>query len=119
MTCPVCSAENASKQKFCGECGSPLRPVEPQRRELTILFCDIVDSMSLAQKLDPEELRALMTEYRRIASDIVARFEGHIAQWLGDGILAYFGYPRAHEDDALRSVLCGLETIEAIKGLDS
>jgi class 3 adenylate cyclase/tetratricopeptide (TPR) repeat protein len=119
VKCPACAAENASRQKFCGECGSPLRPAEPQRRELTILFCDIVDSMSLSQKLDPEELRSVMTEYRRVASDIVARFEGHIAQWLGDGILSYFGYPKAHEDDALRSVLCGLELIEAVKRLDA
>ena len=73
---------------------------EAERRQLTVLFCDLVDSTPLACQLDPEDLRAVVRAYQETCAKVIARFEGHIAQYLGDGLLVYFGYPLAHEDDA-------------------
>jgi class 3 adenylate cyclase/tetratricopeptide (TPR) repeat protein len=86
-----------------------------ERRQLTVMFCDLVDSTRLAEMLDPEELRELMRAYQTACAQAVARYEGHVAQYLGDGLMVYFGWPKAHEDDAERSVRAGLEMIEAIK----
>src|SRR5215471_19196265 len=73
---------------------------EAERRQLTVLFCDLVDSTVLASQLDPEELREVVRAYQGTCAKVIARFEGHIAQYLGDGLLVYIGYPLAHEDDA-------------------
>jgi class 3 adenylate cyclase len=73
---------------------------DAERRQLTVLFCDLVDSTVLASQLDPEEWRAVVQAYQGTCAKVIARFEGHIAQYLGDGLLVYFGYPQAHEDDA-------------------
>ena len=113
MRCSRCDAENPARAKFCLECGSPLRlaetavsrmPVvasaEAERRQLTCLFCDLVNSIELAERLDPEELRETLAAYHRVCSTVVRRFEGHIHDYLGDGIMVYFGFPSAHEDDA-------------------
>src|SRR6266852_8067263 len=80
---------------------------EAERRQLTVLFCDLVDSTRLASQLDPEELRQVVQAYQATCAKVIARFEGHIAQYLGDGLLVYFGYPLAHEDDAQRAVRTG------------
>jgi class 3 adenylate cyclase len=93
--------------------GAPSIP-EAERRQLTVLFCDLVDSTMLASQLDPEELRAVVRAYQATCAKVIARFEGHIAQYLGDGLLVYFGYPLAHEDDAQRAVRAGLGTVEAM-----
>ena len=77
---------------------------EAERRQLTVLFCDLVDSTALAARLDPEELREVVRAYQAACAEVIGRFEGHIAQYLGDGLLVYFGYPLAHEDDAQRAV---------------
>jgi class 3 adenylate cyclase len=77
-------------------------PPEAERRQLTVLFCDLVDSTVLARQLDPEELREVVRAYQDTCAKVITRFEGHIAQYLGDGLLVYFGYPLAHEDDAQR-----------------
>jgi class 3 adenylate cyclase/predicted ATPase len=95
------------------------RPVEAERRQLTVLFCDLVDSTALAARLDPEDWRAVVRAYQAICAKVIARFEGHIAQYLGDGLLVYFGYPLAHEDDAQRAVRAGLGMIEALGQLNS
>src|SRR5205807_1370719 len=87
---------------------------EAERRQLTVLFCDLVDSTRLASQLDPEELREVVQAYQATCAKVIARFEGHIAQYLGDGLLVYFGYPLAHEDDAQRAVRAGLGIIEAM-----
>jgi len=89
-------------------------PVEAERRQLTVLFCDLVDSTRLASQLDPEELLQVVQAYQATCAKVIARFEGHIAQYLGDGLLVYFGYPLAHEDDAQRAVRTGLGIIEAM-----
>jgi class 3 adenylate cyclase len=83
-------------------------PAKAERRQLTVLFCDIVDSTVLASQLDPEELREVVQAYQATCAKVIARFEGHIAQYLGDGLLVYFGYPWAHEDDAQQAVRAGL-----------
>src|SRR5262245_28478210 len=85
-----------------------------ERRQLTVLFCDLVDSTVLASRLDPEELREVVRAYQEVCAKVIARFEGHIAQYLGDGLLVYFGYPLAHEDDAQRAVRSGLGIVEAL-----
>jgi class 3 adenylate cyclase len=86
---------------------------------LTVLFCDLVDSTRLSQQLDPEDLRQVVRAYQETAAEVIQRFEGHIAQYLGDGLLVYFGYPRAHENDAQRSVHTGLGIVEALGMLNA
>jgi class 3 adenylate cyclase len=94
-------------------------PPEAERRQLTVLFCDLVDSTVLASQLDPEDLREVVRAYQDTCAKVIARFDGHIAQYLGDGLLVYFGYPRAHEDDAQRAVRAGLGMIEAVGQLNT
>jgi len=81
------------------------------------MFCDLVGSTSLSEQLDPEELREVVRAYQQMSAEVIGRFEGHIAQYLGDGLLVYFGYPLAHEDDAQRAVRAGLEIVGAIHEL--
>jgi predicted ATPase/class 3 adenylate cyclase len=89
-----------------------------ERRQLTVLFCDLVDSTALATQLDPEELREVVRAYQRVCAEAIQRFEGHIAQYLGDGLLVYFGYPQAHEDDGQRAVRAALGMVQAIARLN-
>ncbi len=84
------------------------------RRQLSVMFCDLVGSTALSEQLDPEDLHQLVTAYQQAVLRVVQRYEGHIAQYLGDGILAYFGYPLAHEDDAVRAVRAGLDILAEI-----
>jgi hypothetical protein len=86
---------------------TPPPSVDAERRQLTVLFCDLVDSTVLASQLDPEDLREVVRAYQEACAKVIARYEGHIAQYLGDGLLVYFGYPLAHEDDAQRAVWAG------------
>jgi class 3 adenylate cyclase len=99
----------------------PAVPSTPdaERRQLTVLFCDLVDSTVLSAQLDPEDLRELVRAYQDTCAKVIARFEGHIAQYLGDGLLVYFGYPMAHEDDAQRAVRDGLGMVEALGQLNT
>ena len=90
---------------------------EAERRQLTVLFCDLVGSTALAGQLDPEDWREVVRAYQTACAAVIWRFEGHIAQYLGDGLLVYFGYPQAHEDDALRAVRAGLGMVEAMDTL--
>ena len=135
--CPSCGFENAPRAKFCGECGvslvpspqssvpSPQPPApRPQtldsrrdaaeRRQLTVMFCDLVGSTTLSERLDPEEWREVVQTYQGTCAEVISRFDGYIAQYLGDGLLVYFGYPVAHEDEAVRAVRTGLEIIVAL-----
>jgi TOMM system kinase/cyclase fusion protein len=95
------------------------RVPEAERRQLTVLFCDLVDSTALASQLDPEEWREVVRAYQDTCAKVIARYEGHIAQYLGDGLLVYFGYPQAHEDDAQRAVRAGLGMLEAMGQLNA
>ena len=93
-------------------------PPDAERRQLTVLFCDLVDSTPLASQLDPEDWRAVVQAYQDTCARVIARYDGHIAQYLGDGLLVYFGYPQAHEDDAQRAVRAGLGMIDALGQLN-
>jgi class 3 adenylate cyclase/predicted ATPase len=99
----------------------PVAPSSPgaERRQLTVLFCDLVDSTVLASQLDPEEWREVVRDYQDTCAKVIARYEGHIAQYLGDGLLVYFSYPQAHEDDAQRAVRAGLGMVEAMSQLNT
>jgi len=78
------------------------------------MFCDLVGSTALSEQLDPEELREVGREYQQACAEVISRFGGHLAKYLGDGLLVYFGYPLAHEDDAQRAVRAGLEIVTAV-----
>ena len=127
--CPACEFANYPDAKFCGGCGKALSPtaISPdkhrvrkhealgaERRQLTVMFCDLVGSTALAERLDPEDLREVIRDYQNLAGQVIARYEGFIARYMGDGILVYFGYPRAHEDDAARAIYAGLDLVEAM-----
>jgi class 3 adenylate cyclase len=90
-----------------------------ERRQLTVMFCDLVGSTALSEKLDPEELRALLHDYRSRCGEVVARYEGFVARYVGDGILTYFGWPKAHEEDAERALRAALEIVQAVKAVSS
>jgi class 3 adenylate cyclase/tetratricopeptide (TPR) repeat protein len=96
---------------------SVLPPPEAERRQLTVMFCDLVDSTALAERLDPEDLREVMLAYQAACAEVIQRFDGHIAQYFGDGVLVYYGSPHAHEDDPQRAVRAGLGIVEAIRQL--
>jgi class 3 adenylate cyclase len=133
--CPSCGAAIRSGAKFCPACGKKLTasncdptaatsavPTSPivlarapaERRHLTVMFCDLVNSTVLSARLDPEDMGDVLRVYHDGCAKIVARFEGFVAKYMGDGVLVYFGYPHAHEDDAERAVRAGLALVEAI-----
>ena len=141
--CAQCGFENPSRFKFCGACGTSLtgqtftpsppqeqptpqaaisapepHPPEAERRQLTVLFCDLVDSTKLSSQLDPEDWRDVVRAYQQVCTEVIQRYDGHIAQLLGDGLLIYFGYPQAHEDDAQRAVRTGLGMLAALEDLN-
>ena len=123
--CLQCGAACAVASRFCGACGAPVpsnpelieradvSPTDAERRQLTVMFCDMVGYMALSAMLDPEDLRDLIRRYQECVAAEIRRYEGSVAQFVGDGIMAYFGFPRAHEDDAERAVLSGLAVVEA------
>ena len=129
--CPACGAANPLDHNFCKQCGrglrdGPSRPVDPdakademERRQLTVMFCDLVGSTALAVRLDPEELHEVVREYQQVCSQRIGEDEGHVAQYLGDGLLVYFGFPRAHEDAARRAVRAGLGVLDAVGRLSA
>jgi len=100
------------------DAGEPVSP-SGERRQLTVMFCDLVGSTALAERLDPEELRDLMQAYQRACRGVVEKYDGHVAQYLGDGLMVYFGWPKAHEDDVVRAIRAGLEITEAVSKLAS
>ena len=132
--CSACGAPNAPTQKFCGECGASLTSggpkfaapesytpkhlaekiltsksaLEGERKQVTVLFCDIVDSTRLAERLDPETMHELMDRILRLMAEAVHRYEGTVNQFLGDGLMALFGAPLAVEEHALRAVQAAL-----------
>jgi class 3 adenylate cyclase len=97
----------------------PKAPDTPERRYITVLFSDLVGSTALSARLDVEDLRDVIAVYQRCVEETIRRFDGFIAKFLGDGVLVYFGYPEAHEDDPERAVRAGLELVAAVKGLQT
>jgi class 3 adenylate cyclase/tetratricopeptide (TPR) repeat protein len=130
--CGRCGADNPAEAKFCAQCATPLDAVvqtraegkpgggglSGERRHLTVLFCDLVGSTALAAQLDPEEWRAIVADYHRAAAQAIEHFGGYVAHYLGDGVMAYFGYPEAHDNDAERALRAGLALLDAIARLN-
>ena len=88
-----------------------------ERRQVTVMFSDLVGSTALSARMDPEDLREVISAYQKCVAETVQRFGGFVAKYMGDGVLIYFGYPQAHEDDAERAVRAGLELVAAIRDL--
>jgi len=132
LLCPACKTSVSAGARFCRKCGASLeivahRVAESERREsnragerrhLTVLFCDLVGSTEIAAQLDPEEWRDLVASYHRAASEAIARHGGQVAKYLGDGVMAYFGWPEAHDNDGERAARAGLAILEAISKLN-
>jgi class 3 adenylate cyclase/tetratricopeptide (TPR) repeat protein len=131
--CQKCGSESPPEARFCAQCGSPLeetshiqtKPASTavgrrtgERRHLTVLFCDLVGSTAMSAQLDPEEWREVVAGYHRAAAEEIARFGGHVAKYLGDGVMAYFGWPEAHDNDAERAARAGLAILDAIAKLN-
>jgi len=128
--CRECGSENPPEKRFCGDCGATAQPsggagqreLSPahvavptaERRQLTVMFADLVDSTGLGGRLDPEDLREVIAAYHACVTGLATRFDGFVARYFGDGVLVYFGYPHAHEDDAERSVRAGLAIVESV-----
>ena len=110
-----------TQQDLSTQLESPPAPHSPdaERRQLTVVFCDLVDSTKLSSQLDPEDWRDVVRAYQRVCTEIIKRYDGHIAQLLGDGLLVYFGYPQAHEDDAQRAVRTGLGILAVMEDLNA
>jgi class 3 adenylate cyclase/predicted ATPase len=142
--CPSCANINRAHARFCDTCGTALAAqvhvaetvqvdtvdetesntkltvsCEAERRQLTVMFCDLVDSTVLSELLDPEELREVMRAYQRRGTAAISRFGGYVARYLGDGLLAYFGYPQAHEDSPQRAVHAAREILGAMPHLNA
>jgi len=127
--CEYCGLKNPTDFAFCSGCGKVFAQtswskeknldsktnfkgdMEAERRQLTVMFCDLIGSTALSEQLDPEDLRDVILSYQQVCAQSVKKYDGYIAKYLGDGILIYFGYPIAHEDDALRSVYTGLKIL--------
>ncbi len=97
--------------------GTPKRQPSAERRQITVMFCDLVGSTALATRIDPEDLGQAISSYQNACSDAVIRWGGHVAKFMGDGVLVYFGWPQAHEDDAERAVRAGLDLVQAVSQL--
>jgi class 3 adenylate cyclase len=97
---------------------APAQTREAERRQITVMFCDLVGSTALSEKLDPEDLRTLMQGYQQAAGRVIERYGGHVAQYLGDGLMTYFGWPQAHEDDAERAVRASLDIVDAVNAME-
>ena len=118
MKCSRCGLTCPSTAKYCGECGAPLDTRSPERRPLTVLYCDMVDSTSLVREVvDPDELRAMFTPFLKATIDAATSFGGHVARVVGDAVQVYFGYPNAHEDDPERSLHAALTIMDSIARL--
>ncbi len=131
LACASCGHANPPGSRFCAQCGAkageaaparpaPEPPVAPrpssaaERRQLTVMFCDLVGSTALSTRLDPEDLRDVIAAYHKCAAEVVTRFSGFVAKYMGDGVLIYFGYPEAHEADAENAVRAGLSIVEKV-----
>lgn len=123
-TCPQCKRPVGPGDRFCSACGARVAQKSPtgeppaELRPTAILFCDLVGSTALSESLDPDDLRVLIRTYHDACAKAVARYDGHVVKYLGDGILAAFGFPHAHEDDSQRSILAGLAILDGLRALN-
>ena len=129
--CAKCTFENDPEARFCSKCGAlleiaapiraetkPYKDLSGERRHLTVLFCDLVGSTQIATQLDPEEWREIVAEYHGVATEAIEHHGGRVAKYLGDGVMAYFGYPEAHDNDAERGARAGLAILDAVSKLN-
>ena len=134
VLCAKCASENSAASQFCGDCGADLDASTVaghkealvgqevpggERRQLTVMFCDLVNSTALSEQLDPEELREVIHTYQAASAEVIERLGGYIAQYVGDGLLIYFGYPFAHEDDPQRALQAALEITAVLPHLNA
>jgi class 3 adenylate cyclase len=118
----------AAIKELNGPTPAPPQPATPahakpqdtaERRQVTVMFSDLVGSTALSARMDPEDLREVISAYQKCVAETVQRFDGFVAKYMGDGVLVYFGYPDAHEDDAERAVRAGLELVAAVSSLNA
>src|SRR4029450_9503122 len=143
VACPSCGVLNPPTNRFCHQCGQGLEtamaagsagapthtadeprsptpePAKGGSPPLTAMSCDLVGSTPLSERLDPEDMREIVRAYQELCAHAIRRFDGHVAQYLGDGLLVYFGYPVAHEDDAQRATRTALGIVEAMEALNA
>jgi class 3 adenylate cyclase/tetratricopeptide (TPR) repeat protein len=124
LTCPQCEHSNPAEAVYCNQCGTKLNEnnrlrtlpqTKAERRQLTVLFCDLVDSTALSERLDPEEYREVILSYQRVVENIIKQYGGTVGNYLGDGLLIYFGYPIGLENAPIACLRAGLEIIRALK----
>ena len=121
--CAACDALNPVDAAFCMRCGAavsahaPAVAVSGERRQLSVMFCDLVESTALSTRLDPEDLHEVIRGFQEVCAAVVKDRQGFVAKYMGDGMIAYFGYPLAHEDDAERAINAGLQIVDAVAGL--
>src|ERR1043166_2154565 len=121
VLCASCRAENREGARFCDSCGAPLvetAPAREVRKVVTVLFCDVTGSTALGERIDPESLRRVMARYFETAKAIVERHGGTVEKFIGDAVMAVFGVPTVHEDDALRAVRASAELRGGLAGLN-
>ncbi len=121
LVCPSCGHENSDGAKFCQECGFSFAALpsqaKEQRKTVTVLFCDLAGSTAFGETLDPERLRALLARYFEQMKAIVERHGGSVEKFIGDAVMAVFGVPHVHEDDALRALRAAVEMRDALPEL--
>ena len=115
-----CELTRARSADYRSSLDTPKRPPQDtaERRQVTVMFSDLVGSTALSARMDPEDLREVISAYQKCVAETVQRFGGFVAKYMGDGVLVYFGYPQAHEDDAERAVRAGLELIGAVSAIE-
>jgi class 3 adenylate cyclase/predicted ATPase len=122
MECPSCHASIPDKSKFCLECGAAIKTVASpsvgaERRQISVMFCDLVGSTTLSSRLDPEDMHRIITSYHRCVTGVIEASGGFVAKYMGDGVLCYFGYPQAQENDSERAVRSALSLVETVRKL--
>jgi class 3 adenylate cyclase len=121
ITCPRCGVENREQSRFCNACGAAVatesEPAREVRKTVTVLFCDVVGSTQLGERFDPEILRGVMARFYAAIREPVERHGGTVEKVIGDALVAVFGIPAVHEDDALRAVRAALEMRDAVAAM--
>ena len=122
--CPHCHQENPDQAKFCLGCGTKISPLQKEtvsesadqgeRRQMTLFFCDLVDSTPLSERMDPEDYRQMILDYHDVAEKVINLHGGKVGNYIGDGLLVYFGYPEGLENSAITAVQTAIAVIEAL-----